>query len=85
MGHKVILLGGELIRNIFGHGNSLEFLPWIKNPNLLMLALGFEPTTSRHSVVVIKHRLAHRLNHLATEDSYDTSFFLFQQNKNANT
>ena len=77
MGHKVILLGGELIRNIFGHGNSLEFLPWIKNPNLLMLALGFEPTTSRHSVVVIKHRLAHRLNHLATGTGDDLFVCLF--------
>ena len=46
MGNKVILLGGESFRNIFGQGKPLEFLPWIKNPILLMPAVGFEPTTS---------------------------------------
>ena len=47
MCHKVILLGGESIRNIFGQGKPLEFLPWIKNPILLIPAVGFEPTTSQ--------------------------------------
>ena len=47
IGHHVILLGGESIRNIFSQGKALEFLPWIKNPILLMLAGGFEPTTSQ--------------------------------------
>ena len=47
IGHKVILLGGEWIRNIFGQGKPLEFLPWIKNLILLMPEVGFEPTTSQ--------------------------------------
>ena len=47
MGHKVILLGGESIRNIFDQGEPLEFLSWMKNPILLMPATGFEPTTSQ--------------------------------------
>ena len=47
IGHEVILLGGEWIRNIFGQGEPLEFLPWMKTPNLLMPAVGFEPTTSQ--------------------------------------
>ena len=34
-------------KNIFGQGKPLEFLPWMKNPNLLMPAVGFEPTTSQ--------------------------------------
>ena len=33
IGHKVILLGGESIRNIFVQGKLLEFLPWIKISN----------------------------------------------------
>ena len=47
IGHEVILLGGESLRDIFGQGKPLEFLPWMKNPNLLMPAVGFEPTTSQ--------------------------------------
>ena len=46
-GHEVILLSGESIGNIFGQGKPLEFLPWIKNIILLMLAVGFKPTTSQ--------------------------------------
>ena len=46
IGHKVILLGGELIRNIFGQGKPLSFLPWIKKPILLVAVVGFKPTTS---------------------------------------
>ena len=41
----VILLGGESIRNIFGLRKPFEFLPWIKN--LLMPAVGFEPSSSQ--------------------------------------
>ena len=33
IGHKVILLGGESIRNIFVQGKLSEFLPWIKISN----------------------------------------------------
>ena len=29
----------------FRSGKPLEVFPWIKNPNLLMPAVGFEPTT----------------------------------------
>ena len=47
IGQEVILLGGELVRNIFGQGKPLEFLPWMKNPNLLMPPMGFDPTTSQ--------------------------------------
>ena len=47
MDHKVILLGGESIRNISSQVKPLEFLPWIKNPILLMLAVEFEPMTSQ--------------------------------------
>ena len=32
IGHEVILLGGEWIRNIFGQEKPLEFLHWIKKP-----------------------------------------------------
>ena len=46
MGPKVILLGGELIKNIFSQGKPLEFHPWVKN-SILMPAVGFEPTTSQ--------------------------------------
>ena len=41
------VLGEELVRNIFDQGKLLEFLPWIKNPILLMPAVRFEPTTSQ--------------------------------------
>ena len=47
IGRRMILLGGELIRNIFGQGKPLKFLPWIQNPILLMSAMGFEPMTSQ--------------------------------------
>ena len=47
IGHWVILLGWELIRNTFSQGKPLEFLPWMKNPNLLMPAMGFEPMSSQ--------------------------------------
>ena len=43
----LILLGGELIRKFTIREKTLEFLPWIKNPILLMLAVGFKPTTSQ--------------------------------------
>ena len=45
----------------------MEFLPWMKNPNLLMPTVGFEPQPPSNSVVVITPRLAHRRNHSATE------------------
>ena len=44
IGHEVILLGGEIIWNIFGKGKPLEFLPWIKNPNLPIPAVGWTHT-----------------------------------------
>ena len=65
--HEMILLGGEPIRNIFGQGKPWKFLPWIKNPIQLMPAVGFEPTTPSHSVVVLTPRLVHCLNNSATE------------------
>ena len=47
IGHGVILLGGESFRNMFGQEKNHWNFPWIKNHILLMLALGFEPTTSQ--------------------------------------
>ena len=47
IGHKVILLGGESIRHIFGQGKPLELLPWIINPILLVPAVTFELTASQ--------------------------------------
>ena len=64
IGHKVILLDGEYIRNIFGQRKPLKFLPWMKNPNTLM---DWNPRPPSTSVVVITPRLAHCLNHSATE------------------
>ena len=52
IGQGVILLGGELIRNMFGQVKPLEFLPWIKSPILLMPAVGFIPRPPSNSVVV---------------------------------
>ena len=43
--HNVIFLGG--FETFFGLGKPLEFLPQIKNPNLLMPAVEFEPMTSQ--------------------------------------
>ena len=64
IGHKVILLVGELIRNIFSQGKPLVFLLWIKNPNLLMPAVGFKPTTFQSHRGGVTPRLVHRLNSL---------------------
>ena len=36
------LVGWRIDYNIFGQEKPLEFLPWIKTPNLLMPAVGFE-------------------------------------------
>ena len=47
IGHEVILLGGESIRNIFSQGKPSEVLTGLKNPILLMSAVGFEPTISQ--------------------------------------
>ena len=51
--HEVILLGVELIRNIFSQGIPLEFLSWQETPIL-------------HMPVKLTPRLAHRINHSAT-------------------
>ena len=47
------------IRNIFGYGKQLQDPPWTKNPTLLMLAVGFEPTTFQS----LSGGLTPRLNH----------------------
>ena len=57
-----MLLGGELVRNIFSEGKPFEFLLWIKNPILLVQAVGFESTTSQW--------LVHHFNLPANEDWY---------------
>ena len=57
MDHEVILLGGELIRIIFGMGKPLEIFTWIKSTFLIMLAVSPQPPS--HSVMVLTPRLAH--------------------------
>ena len=47
IGHEVIFFGEEWIGNIFGQEKPLEFLPWMKNPNLIMPAVEFKPMTSQ--------------------------------------
>ena len=42
IGHQVILLGEELVRNIFGQGETLEFLPWIKKPYPMHASCGIQ-------------------------------------------
>ena len=61
------LVGWIWIRNIFGQGKPLEFLPWIKNLILLMPAVGLKPSTSQSLSGGVIPRLAHHLNHSATE------------------
>ena len=52
IGHKVILLGGELIRNIFSKGKPSEFLPWIKKTLAYSCRLwDSSPRPPSHSVV----------------------------------
>ena len=68
----MILLVGELIRNIFSQGKSLEFLPWMKHPILLLSVVGFEPMTSQ-SVVVSTPRLAHHQVWLKLNKFYITA------------
>ena len=62
--HKVILLGGELLRSIFDWGKTLKFRPWIKKslPHWWRLWES-SPRPPRHSMVVLTPRLAHRHNH----------------------
>ena len=46
--HEVILLGGELVANIFRQGKPLKISSlYKKNPILLMPAVGFEPMSSQ--------------------------------------
>ena len=54
------LLGGEIVLA----RENLKVLPWIKNPILLMLAMGFEPTTSQPLSGRVIPSLTHHLNHL---------------------
>ena len=70
IGHGVILLGGKLVRNIFGQGKPLAFLPWIKTLSYSCRQWDSNPWPPSHSMVVLPSRLAHRLNHSATEDWY---------------
>ena len=41
------LVGWRINTKHFSQGKPLESLPWMKNPNLLMSADGFEPMTSQ--------------------------------------
>ena len=41
------LAGWRINTKHFRSGKPLEFLPWMEKPNLLMPAVGFDPTTSQ--------------------------------------
>ena len=67
IGHEVILLGRELVRNISGQGKALEFLPWRKKTYSTHTGCG----NRTHDDPVrggVTPRLVHRLNLSATED-----------------
>ena len=58
VGHEVILLGDELVRNIFGRRKPLEFFPSIKNISYSYRLWDLSPRPHSHSVVVLVHRLS---------------------------
>ena len=63
------LVGWRINTNHFGFGKPLKFLPWIKkNLSFSCWLWDLSPRPPSYPVVAFTPRLAHHLNHSATED-----------------